>query len=409
MNAVHKIAWRYTKSKKSSQAIHIISRISIIAITFSTAAMIILFSVYNGIEGITKELYTAFYPDIKVTPLKGKFFEGSSSQAQALNAHAGIAQWSYTLEDMALFVGDRTQKIGIVKGVNNDWFAINNLNQYMVDGEAQFIDNLASPQAIVGLKIAATLNLEAHNIFSNFAIYHPRVGVNLSANPNAAYSTISVQPSGIFRVGTMMDDKYVILPIRAASSLMERQNQFSTIDIKLQPGVQAQQVKEDLHRFLSPNEFVIADKYEQNKTLFMILNSEKWAVYAILLMVMLVASFNMIGSLTMLVLEKKKDIAILKSMGATAAQIQGIFLRSGFYLAGIGGFMGLVIGYLICWVQQQWGLVSMGGGFIVNAYPVAFKFSDFLLVLISVVVIGFIAAYFPATKAAKSALVLTDE
>lgn len=379
------------------------------AIMFSTAAMVVLFSVYNGIEGITKELYTAFYPDIKIVPAQGKYFEARPEWPAALQNNKTIAQWSYTLEDMALFMGTEQQKIGHVMGVSNSWFEINNVQQYMLEGQPFFNDRATVPEAVVGVRIANTLGLEADNIFSGFTIYHPRSGGNFSTDYTNAYTSIHVQPSGIFRVAAAFDDKYILVPLHAAAQLFGVTNKYSSIDIKLQPGVSFREAKKSLTDVAGDTTFRILDKYEQNKTLYMILNSEKWAVYAILLMVMLVASFNMIGSLTMLVLEKKRDIAILKSMGTSSGAIKWIFLKSGFFLAGTGGAAGLLLGYAVCLAQQHLGIISMGDGFVVKSYPVAFKFFDFILVIISVTVTGLIAAYYPAVKAARSALIIKEE
>ena len=219
-----------------------------------------------------------------------------------------MEQWSYTIEDMALFSGERQQKIGKILGVSNSWFEINNLQKYILDGQAYFNEKSNTPQAVVGARIANTLGLESDNIFSNFAVYYPKVGANFSTDYANAYSSINIQPTGIFRVATEFDDKYVIVPIRKAQELMEQQHQFSGIDFKLKKGATFKAAKAEIKQIIAGvDNFSILDRYEQNKTLYMVLNSEKWAVYAILLMVMLVASFNMIGSLSMLVLEKKKN------------------------------------------------------------------------------------------------------
>lgn len=410
MNTAHKIAWRYVTGKKSAQAINVISWISMIAILFSTAAMVVLFSVYNGIEGITKDLYTAFFPDLKITPKQGKYFEGTRQQVAHLNKEDGIDKWSYTLEDMALISSQEHNVIAQIVGVNNDWFEINNLHKHMVEGEASLNPQSPIPQAIIGLKLAASLGVEANNIFSNFAVFHPKKNQRLvGQDMHNAYNQVNIQPTGIFRVAAAMDEKYIIVPIQVAAQLLERPTQFSAIAIKVNNEKDIPNIKKSLSTIFPETAFEMADKYEQNKTLYMILNSEKWAVYAILLMVMLVASFNMIGSLSMLALEKKKDIVILKSMGASNIFIRSLFLRSGLLLTGIGALGGLVLGYLICFCQQQFGLVSMGSGFIVDAYPVAFQWSDFLLVLVSVILVGFIASIFPASKAARSPMILNEE
>lgn len=406
MSIAQKIAWRYFKGKKSAQAINIISWISMSAILVATAAMIILFSVFNGIEGLTKDLYTAFYPDIKISAVKGKFGELSTEQLEQIRKSDVVALSSITLEDMVMFAGEDQQKIGAIKGVENAWFEINNIPKFMLEGAPMFEFGTTIPSAIVGLRIANALNVQPGNIFSSFNIYYPKPGGSYnSINPNDAFNSVSVQPTGIFRVEPSIDEKYALIPLNTARQLLEQPTGFTSIDIKLEANVSHAAAKEKLQAIVG-DVFIVADKYEQNKTLFMILNSEKWAIYAILLLVMLIASFNMIGSLSMLVMEKKQDIAILKSMGLTNQQVRGIFLNSGFLMAGMGGLGGLCIGYLVCILQQQFGLIGMGSGFIVDAYPVVFKGFDFIIVIVTVVVVGILASIYPAFKAAKSPTVI---
>jgi len=406
VSLAQQIAWRYFKGKKSAQAINIISWISMGAILVATAAMIILFSVFNGIEGLTKDLYTAFYPDIKIAPVKGKFAQLSEAQLDQIEAHKLVDLYSLTLEDMVMFAGEEQQKIGAIKGVENSWFEINSLPKYMLDGAPMFQEGSAIPPAIVGLRVANALKVEAGNVFATFNIYYPKPGGNYSSiQPSEAFNNITVQPTGIFRVEPAIDERYAIIPLKAARELLQQPLGFSSIDIKLKADVTYAEAKSALAQIVG-EDFVVADKYEQNKTLFMILNSEKWAVYAILLLVMLIASFNMIGALSMLVIEKKQDIAILKSMGLTPKKVQQIFLNSGLIMAGIGGLGGLAIGYIICFCQQQFGIVGMGSGFIVDAYPVVFKWVDFVVVIITVVIVGLLASIYPAYKAAKSPTII---
>lgn len=408
MTPAFKIAWRYFRGKKSAQAINIISWISIIAIAVSSAAMVILFSVFNGLEGTVKDMYAAFYPEIKVTAAKGKFFGLSDVQKTALQKVAGVQEAAFCVEDIVLLTGDKEQKVATLKGVDEHWFNVCGLDTYMVDGKATFkSDNNYTP-TIIGLGISMSLGVDINNDFSGLKVFYPKLGAAITEDPASALNSIIVKPKGTFRIQSEFDDQYILVPLEAAQYLFHQQNKITSVEIKLNHIKDEKTVKSTLSSILG-NGFIIEDRFEQNKTFFMIMRGEKWAVFAILLMVLLIASFNMIGSLSMVVLEKKKDIAILRSMGADKGMIRGIFLIEGMLLAGVGGIIGILFGVLVCLGQMQFGWVSLPDGFIITAYPVALQLTDILLVLVTAFTVGLLAALYPAFKAAKQAVFVREE
>jgi lipoprotein-releasing system permease protein len=408
MNPAVKIAWRYFRGKKSAQAINIISWISIGAIAVSSAAMIVLFSVFNGLEGTVRDMYSAFNPEIKVTAAKGKFFNVTKAQRNAISKVAGVDVAAYSLEDMVLLNGNDEQKVGTLKGVDENWFKVCKLDSFMIEGTTGWQRGEAYTPAITGLDISMSLGIDIKNAFSGLKIYYPRKGANISEDPVAALNSIVVKPEGTFRIQEEFDGQYVLVPLKAAQYLLDVGDKVSSVEIKRNAKGSEAQVKNELVKILGKG-VVIENRFEQNKTFFMIMRGEKWAVYAILLMVLLIASFNMIGSLSMVVLEKKKDIAILKSMGARNSLIRTIFISEGGLLALVGGLIGILTGTLLCLGQQHFGWISFPDGFIINAYPVTMQIDDFILVMSTALAVGLLASLYPAFKAARQAVYVREE
>jgi lipoprotein-releasing system permease protein len=409
MKPALKIAWRYFKGKKSAQAINIISWISIGAIAVSSGAMVVLFSVFNGLEGTVKDMYAAFYPDIKVSAAKGKFFRITPEQKNVLEKTGGIDIISYSLEDMVLLNGNDEQKVATLKGVDNNWFKVSRLDSFMLDNRpAGWTGDEQYTPAILGLGVSSSLGIDVNNVFSGLKIYYPRQGVATPEYAEAALNSITVKPEGLFRMQDEFDGKYVLTTLGAAQYLFNSGNSISSIELKLKHPSDEKQVRASVEQLIGSN-IKTENRFEQNKTLFMIMRGEKWAVYAILLLVLLIASFNMIGSLSMLVLEKKKDIAILRSMGADKSMIRNIFLLEGGLLALLGAGIGIVTGLLLCLGQQYFGWISLPQGFIIEAYPVILQFNDILLVVLTALPVGFLAAWYPAVKASRQPVYVREE
>lgn len=395
------LAVRYLKGKRSANAAPLLSRISMAAIAVGSGAMIILFSVFNGFEYLVKDLYKSFYPEIKITAARGKFFSIPPATFNAVQHTAGVRGVSSVIEDNVLANSDEEQIVATLKGVDSNYFKVNDIKQYIIAG-SDSISAYPTATAIFGARLANQVGAEVNNVFSTVTFYYPNTRLTSpTLDPSSAFQSVSLKPDGEFRIQDDFDSKYVLAADALAQDLFQEQGKYSSIEIALDNGASPNDVKKQLQRIVG-NGYKVETRYEQNKTLYMVMSTEKWAVYAILLLVLIIASFNMVGALSMLVLEKQKDMAILKAMGAPASSIRSIFLFEGVLWALTGGGMGIVLGTLICLGQQQFKWVKLGGGFIIDAYPVRMQWPDFVLVLITIVVVGLLAAVYPAIKSTRT-------
>jgi lipoprotein-releasing system permease protein len=408
---VRQLAWRYLRGKRTANAVPILSRISMVAIAVGAGAMIVLFSVFNGFEGLVKETYKAFYPDIKVTPVKGKFFTLPPGKRTALQKMAGIKHVSYVIEDNVLAREDNmggngrgsdNQLVVTLKGIDADYLKVNNIKPYLLAG-ADSVSAGSPNTAIAGERIIKDLGVDYNNVFSYVMLYYldPTV-TNPEAAPDDAFASLRLHPAGAFSVLDEFDSKYILAPLPLAQQLFHAPDGISSVEIAVDdPGKSAEAARR-VADALGPS-FTVATRFEQNKTMYLVMRTEKWAVYLILLLVLLIASFNMVGALTMLVLEKRKDIAILTAMGATPTHVRRLFVAEGVLWSLVGGLSGLVLGCGICMVQQRWGLIKINGSFLVDAYPVKMMWTDVLLVLATVLAVGVSASVYPAYRAANVA------
>lgn len=409
MKLVFRIAWRYFMAKKSVQAINIISWISMGAIAVAAAAMIILFSVFNGLDHTIKEMYTSFNPELKITPQKGKFFRFTPEQQKKIQDIPGVQYVSETIQDMALLSTEQEQKAAIIKGVDSAWFQVSGMDSFIIEGEYDWQNTTSrNTPAIIGLSIANNLSIDVNNPFAELRIYYPKPGNSNSLNPEKSLSRLVVRPKGIFHIQAELDNQYVLIPLATAQSLFDQQGAIAAVEIKTNRPDKINRIKKDISEIMGTG-FTIANRFEQNQDLFMILSGEKWMVYAILLFVLLIASFNLTGCLYMLVLEKKKDISILKSMGFGSRSVRFVFLTEGILLAATGALAGILLGALICLGQIYFGWVGLPDGFVVTAYPVAFEWNDFILVIITALAIGFLAGLYPAFRAGRQSVYLREE
>lgn len=397
---VSRISWRYLRGKRGGNAVPILSRIAMASLGVGCAALIILFSVFNGFELVLRDLYKAFYPDIRITAAKGKFFDSTALPVQQVRNLKGIAASTAVAEDNAFVNRDEDQVVVLVKGVNNDYFHVNDVKQYIENGRDSFKPGPV-PLAIIGSGIASQLGLDVNNDFSRMLLHYPNAEAqNAPLSPEDAYQSLQLKPDGSFRVQEDFDNSYVLAPLALVQSLLHQEGRWSSYEIKLQPGASEQKLKADLQKIVGPD-FKVETQYEQNSLLYGVMRSEKWATFAILLFVLLIASVNLIGALLLLVLEKKKDAAIMVAMGATPGFIRNVFLAEGMLWAGLGGIGGLLIGCALCFGQMQWGWISMGENFIIESYPVRLQFGDVLVVLATVIGVGLLAAWYPAVRASR--------
>lgn len=392
-------AWRYFRSKKSVNTINIIAWISVLAIAVGTAALIIVLSVFNGFEDLVKGLYSDFYSDVRVTAVKGKFISCTPDQIAKIKAVNGVARLSLYAEEKAVLTNGDYQTIVYLKGVDDQFRTVCDIPRHIENG-AYDLGTTDQPSLVLGSGISNAVGAMPDNKLINLVIYLPnRKATNF--NSIDAMHSYNVAPSGIFAIQQEFDDKYAFTNIAFLQYMLDLQpNEISGVEIALKPGADENKIKIALQQILGSN-YAVQTRYEQNQSLFSIMQMEKWVIYAILSLILLVAAFNMIGALTMLVLEKQKDIAVLKAMGAHDTKIQRIFLSEGLLLATVGGVSGMLIALLICELQQNFHLVKLEGNtFIIDYYPVQMHLPDFLLVAITVFTVAIIAAWVPSRKAA---------
>lgn len=391
-------AWRYFKSKKSTNAINIIAWISVVAIMVSTAALIVVLSVFNGFEGLVKGLYSDFYADINIAPAKGKFIEIDSTQASKVAQVPGVHKLNYVVEEKAVLINGDYQTIVYLKGVDEHYLQFGNIGKYIERGNF-LVGNEEQPFIVPGAGIANAVGADPQSPFQEMVLYLPNRQAKNFTSLDAMHSYV-IAASGIFAVQQEFDDKYAFTHLGFLQYMLDLQpNEFSSLEVSIKNEDEADKIKNLISGILGKS-FIVETRYEQNQSLFAIMQMEKWIIFAILSIILSVSAFNMIGALTMLVLEKEKDIAVLKAMGASDNKIRNIFLHEGLLLAGVGGIIGMLLAYLVCWLQINFHLIALQGGtFIIDYYPVKMNVADFVLVSITVVFVAVIASWLPAQKA----------
>jgi lipoprotein-releasing system permease protein len=394
------IAKRYLFAKKSRNAINIISGISVIGVAVGTIALIVVLSVFNGFDDLIKSLYSSFDPEIKITPAAGKTFIPHSSSFDSLKKLEGVMFYSEVLEENALLRYGEKQYIATVKGIDDQFSNVTGIDTMIVEGEfTLFRKN--RPYAIVGQGIAYYLGMGL-NFITPINIYSLKRSGNISINPEQAINRKYIFPSGVFSIEQEYNTKYILVPIQFARELLQYTNEVSALELRLDPAADPEAIQEKIQTLLG-DQFLIQNRNEQNELFYKIMKSEKWAIFFILTFILIVASFNIIGSLTMLILDKKKDIETLRNLGATDSLIKRIFVTEGWLISFSGALIGLLIGSLISWLQARYGLIKLdgSGSFIIDAYPVVYQFSDVIKVLLTVMLIGFIAAWYPVRFTSK--------
>lgn len=407
---IWQFAFRYLRAKKSTQAINIISWVSMGAIAVGAAALITVLSVFNGFEGLVKSLYSSFYPQIKVSPATGKTMFISPSQLDSLVKLNSVNHVSKTLEEKALVKYNDEKMVVELKGVDRNYREVTGITGKMVRGTFN-TGNVDTPRAVSGVGIEAVLGMDVERGIIPLVIYLPRPAANSFMMPEQAFFVGQMMPSGTFAIQQDFDNKYVITNLAYLQALMGKPaNEVSALEIAIKPDENIEKAKRVISGIFNTKKYMVQTRYEQNKTLYLVMQTEKWAVYAILCFIFIIAAFNMIGSLSMLVIEKRKDITILKAMGAGKALIQRIFLAEGLLIALTGATLGTIFAVLLCLGQQTFGWVKLGGGtFVVDAYPIDMQFLDFILVWVTILLISLLASWYPALRAARQPIDLKAE
>ncbi len=401
-------AWRYFKAKKSANAINIISWVTEGVITFAIACQILVLSVFNGFEGLVKSLYGSFYADIKIAPAKGKTFTLTPQQYILIKQQPGINAISLIAEEKALLQNEDRQTIVYLKGVDSNYTNVTDVAVKTYQGKFN-IGTLTAPGLIVGAGIqdAAAVNVNEAFDASVLTVILPKKGKVSINDPLQSLSEGNVKATGVFAIQQDFDNKYAITNVDFVKQQMGfASNEYSAAEIKLTTKTDLNAAQLQLSKLLG-NAYIVQTKYQQNTSLYSTMRFEKWAIYAVLTLILFIAAFNMVSALTMLVLEKQKDISVLQSMGADKAMVLKIFLSEGLLLAGIGTVTGILLALLTCFLQINFKMIKLqGGSFLIDYFPIKLQASDFILVSLTAVVIAFFASWFPARKAAKQLIEL---
>ena len=401
-------AWRYFKAKKSANAINIISWVTVGVIAFATACQVLVLSVFNGFEDLVKSLFSSFYTDLKIIPHQGKTFSLTQEQIKKLKQLQGIAAVSFIAEEKALLQNDDQQSIVYLKGVDENYKNVSGVAAKVYQGK--FNTGTADEPGLVvgaGIQNAAAINVGGALQPSVVTLILPRKGKISVSDPMQSLSEGNVTATGVFAIQQDFDNKYAITNIDFVKQQMGfAADEYSAAEIKSAAGSKVDFVQQQLQILLGKN-YTVQTKYEQNISLYNTMRLEKWVIYAVLTLILLVAAFNMISALTMLVLEKQKDISVLQSMGAYKGLVMKIFLGEGLLLGIIGTISGIILALIICFLQVKYKLIKLqGGSFLIDYFPVKLDITDFILVAATAVFIAFLASWFPAKKASSQSIEL---
>jgi len=398
-----RIAFRYLFSKKSTNAINVITRVSMLGMGVGAFALIIVLSVFNGFEGLVFSLYSSFYPDLEVTTVAGKNFEENPETIQKILKLNGVVSLSRVLEENAYFEYGKQAQIGTIKGVDDNYNKVTLVDHYVREGNFALKDSLHH-YAVIGANISLPLNINVNQSVEPLQITVPRKGMKTSFNPADAFNSLPVIPAGVFSIQQEFDSKYVFVSLDFARELLGLDNRVSGYEIKLAKNTNMEKMRQQIAD-LTGKDFKVKTRYEQKAETYRVMLIERWVTTAILAFIILIISFNIIGSLSMLVLEKSNDISILKAMGSTKNLIQRIYLLNGMLASLIGAGVGLLSGYILCLLQLKYHFLKLSSGadssFIIDYYPVQLKWIDPIVIVIIIVSISLLAAYFPARRAGQ--------
>jgi len=402
LNLSYFIARRYLFSKKSHNAVNVISAISVVGIAVATMAMVCVLSVYNGFGGLVEGMFGAFDPDLKITVKQGKVFNYHTPQFDSALS-VGVDLISETLEDNALVKYEDRQVPAVVKGVSQDFKYLADMDKLVIDGSFRLRED-SLDYVTIGAGLAVALGVRA-GYLGNIEFFAPKrdVQVNL-ANPITAFTQGHALIGGVFSLNQPeYDDQMAIVPIELSRELFRYDNEVSSLEIRLKPDVSAKEIKSRIERIIG-DRYLVEDRFEQQKESYNMLQIEKWVTFLILAFVLLIAVFNVVGSLSMLIVEKESDIRSLQHLGASNSLISRIFLYEGWLIAFIGIIGGIVVGLILCLLQQHFGWLRLSdtpGAYIIDAYPVRVLFSDVIIVFVVVSIIAMLTVLYPVRNLNK--------
>ena len=408
MNFPFYIARRYLFSKKSTHAINVISGISVIGVAVATMALVVTLSMFNGFHDLVAHFFTSFDPQLKVTPLKGKTVAADDPVLTQIRQLPQIEVATECVEDQALAIYNGHQAMVVIKGVDDNFDQLTHINEILI-GDGEFSLHAADMDyGILGVRLAEQL-ATGLTYDHPLKIYAPRrEGQFDMTNPTDAFEEEELySPGVVFNVKQGKYDKnYIVTSIAFARRIFAQQGMLTSLELRLKPGSNFESVKSEIKK-LCGDKFAVKDRFEQQDDTFKIMKIEKFIAYIFLTFILMVACFNIIGSLSMLIIDKKDDVVTLRNLGASDKQIVRIFLFEGRMISAIGAVLGILLGLLLCGLQQQFGLVALGsssGAFIINAYPVSVHPEDIVLIFVTVLVVGFLAVWYPVRYFAKRLL-----
>jgi lipoprotein-releasing system permease protein len=395
-----KIALRYLRTQRSTNAINIISGITMFAMGFGAFVMITLMSVFNGFESLVVDMFNVFYADLKVSPEKGKYFTLTEQQLAELRSIDGVEMLSTVLEEDALLEYNQEQYVATVKGVERNYLDIISLDSnYIVNGTLELERN-GIPLALLGMGVKNGLGVNVNNPFAQVKVSIPRKDAR-PASFESAFNFNFITPAGEFNIQQEFDEKYVLVPQHFVREIRGSTEDYSALEIRLEEGADEAEVSAAIAAIIPGVD--IDNRFQQNATLYNVMRTEKWVFFAILTLILIIVSFSITGTLSMLIVDKKKDIAVLRSMGASIGVINRIFLAEGVLLAFQGALFGILAAIATCLIQQYVGIIPMPGhSFVVDYYPVKMQFLDFAAAAAVILLISVAASYLPTVRASRN-------
>ena len=405
------IARRYLFSKKSHNAINVISGVSVCGVALATLALVCTLSVFNGFQDLVTTMFTAFDPEIKITAANGKVFDAQDERIQLLKELPEIEVFSESLEDNAMVQYKGRQTMVVIKGIEDNFNQLTAIDSILYGRGDWILHDEVVDYAIPGIELVSVLGTGIR-FLDPLEVYAPKRGVKINvANPSTSFESSYLHSSGlVFAVNQQKyDASYILTSLSFARDLFQYETEVSSIELRLVTDADLKKVKNEIRRILG-NDFLVLDRYEQQADTYRIMEVEKLISYVFLSFILLIACFNVIGSLSMLIIDKRNDVVTLRNLGADDQLISRVFLFEGYMITFFGALIGVGLGLLLCFIQQEFGLISLGSGssagaFVVDAYPVSVYATDVILVLITVLVTGFLSVFFPVRYLTRRLLV----
>lgn len=395
MNVSFYIAKRYLFAKKKRNAVNIISWISVISVAIGSSALVIVLSAFNGLEQLVESLFESFDPDIRIEATLGKVFDPSSIPFDEIDQMQGIANYTKVLEEISGIRYQEQEVIATLKGVEESFLETSKIAENLVDGQAVLTKDGLN-YALIGYGLASELRINNTTSTPYLSLFVPKRKVIAGIDPSQLVYSSKISPSGVFYISPEFDYTYCVLPLHFLQDMLDYQNQISAVELKVKNEKDIEKISKELGARLGDS-FMVKNRYEFNELIYKTNKTEKWITFLILIFILIIASFNILSSLSMLIIEKKKDLFTLKSLGLNQRAIKNIFFTEGLLINLLGAVTGITIGVVICLMQKHFGLVPLEGG-IVEYYPVEIEWLEIIYIVLTVILIGLLTSWYPVRK-----------